>query len=56
MGGKKREKNFSRNTQISQAINDGKKSFQKSKKIRFLKTHKYCDQKMGDINARNNSF
>ena len=36
MGGKTREKFFSRNTQISQANNDGKKSSGKSAKTRFL--------------------
>jgi len=36
MGGKKREKNFIRNTPISRAKNDGKKSPGKSAKTRFF--------------------
>ena len=51
-GEKTREKCFSRNTSISQANNDGKKSTGKSAKTRFLKTHEYRDQKMGGKNAR----
>jgi len=51
-GGKTREKNFSRKTQISQANNDGKKSSGQSAKTRFLKAHEYRDQKMGWKNAR----
>ena len=36
MGEKKARKNFMRNTPISRAINDGKKSPGKSANIRFL--------------------
>ena len=36
MGGKKQEKNFTRNTRISRAKNDGKKSTGKSAKSRFF--------------------
>ena len=53
-GEKTREKNFSRNTQISQANNDGKKSSGKSAKTRFLLTHEYRHQKMVGKKARKN--
>jgi len=39
MGGKKQEKNFTRNTRISRAKNDGKKSTGKSAKSRFFYKH-----------------
>ena len=45
MGGKKREKNFTRNTRLSHAKNDGKKSSGKSAKTRFFINTEYRDQK-----------
>jgi len=48
MGGKKREKNFTRNTRLSHAKNDGKKSSGKSAKTRFFKHTNIVTKKSGE--------
>ena len=45
---KNARKKFSKNTRIWYPKYVGKKSSQKSEKIQFLLTNKYCDQKMGE--------
>jgi len=47
MEGKNRDKNFTRNTRVSQAKNDGKKSSQKSAKKVFFNKHMNIVPKMG---------
>ena len=53
MGGKNARNIFSRNTRISQAKNDGKKSSGKSAKTRFFYKHTYIvTKKSEEKNAR----
>ena len=56
MGGKKRQKNFTRNTPISRAKNDGKKSSGKSAKTRFFNKHTNIVTKKGGGKTRENFF
>ena len=53
MEGKNREKIFTRNTRISRAKNDGKKSAGKSAKTRFFYKHtNIVNKKWGEKKAR----
>ena len=55
-GGKTREKNFSRKTQISQANNDGKKSSGKSAKTRYFINTRISSSKNGGKKTREKIF